>query len=168
MAHPLSKTCAHRGVATKLPAESKMAAGMFWRRVCSRFSSNLRQFEIRIINCMDFLQMQNNLALEIPYLPRPSPGIFEQGSFIDDGLVLMAVPKRKTTPSKKKMRNRHKWLKNRTDIHQCAVCGSYKLVGHLCGNCLEKVKEETKTYRKKNSQDEIHWPIPDVLKSLVR
>lgn len=136
---------------------------MCWGYFHSRFHSNFLQLEMRIINYLKFLQIRSNLALEMPCLSQfPWPNLEE------NGWVLMAVPKRKTTPSKKKMRNRHKWLKNRTDIHQCAVCGSYKLVGHLCGNCLDKVKEETKVYRKENDQSEMHWPIPDVLRNLAR
>ncbi|PFX18997.1 hypothetical protein AWC38_SpisGene16634 [Stylophora pistillata] len=34
----------------------------------------------------------------------------------DDGFLLMAVPKKRTTVHKRKLRNRHKQLKNRTDI----------------------------------------------------
>ena len=140
-----------------------MAPGMFRSYFHLLFSLNFQQLEMRIIYYLKILQVKSNLTLELLCLSHlPSPNVEE------NGLVLMAVPKRKTTPSKKKMRNRHKWLKNRTDIHQCAVCGSYKLVGHLCGNCLDKVKEETKAYRKENDQSEIHWPIPDVLRNLVR
>ena len=82
----------------------------------------------------------------------------------NDGLLLMAAPKKKTSKSKKKLRNRHKWLKNRSDIETCVVCGNFKLANHLCGNCLEKVKQETIDYRRENNEDEIHWPIPEILK----
>jgi large subunit ribosomal protein L32 len=81
-----------------------------------------------------------------------------------DSLLWMAVPKKKTTPSKKKLRHRHKWLKNRTDIETCVVCGNNKLVSHLCGYCLEKINEDTREHRKVNKEDEKHWPIPDILK----
>ncbi|EDO48875.1 predicted protein [Nematostella vectensis] len=81
-----------------------------------------------------------------------------------EGFLLMAVPKRKTTPSKKKLRHQHKWLKNRTDIEVCAVCGNHKLLGHLCGQCLEKVNVDTREYRKNKNPDDSHWPIPEVLK----
>ncbi|CAH3179199.1 unnamed protein product [Porites lobata] len=54
----------------------------------------------------------------------------------DDGFLLMAVPKKRTSASKKKLRNRHKWLKNRSDIETCVVCGNHKLANHLCGHCL--------------------------------
>lgn len=82
----------------------------------------------------------------------------------NEGFLWMAVPKKKTTPSKKKLRHRHKWLKNRTDIEMCVVCGNHKLMGHLCGYCLDKVNEETREFRKADKEDEKHWPIPEILK----
>ena len=86
----------------------------------------------------------------------------------ETGLLLMAVPKKKTTPSKKKLRHRHKWLKNRTDIETCAVCGNTKLMNHLCGNCLERVRTETAEQRREHKQDEMFWPIPDILRKFRR
>jgi len=81
-----------------------------------------------------------------------------------DGFLLMAVPKKKTTPHKKKIRNRHRQLKNRTDIEVCAICGNHKLENHLCGHCVERIKEETRKVRKERNEDSIEWPIPDILK----
>lgn len=81
-----------------------------------------------------------------------------------DGFLLMAVPKKKTTPHKKKIRNRHRQLKNRTDIEICAICGNHKLENHLCAHCVERIKEETKKVRKERNEDSIEWPIPDILK----
>ena len=152
---------ARQCVATKLMSD--MAVSMCWKYFNFLLHSNIQQLEFRIIHYLQLVQTKSALiAIEIPYLSHlPSQ------TFREKELVLMAVPKRKTTPSKKKMRNRHKWLKNRTDIHQCAVCGNYKLAGHLCGNCVNKVKEETKACRK-NDQSDVQWPIPDVLKNLVR
>jgi len=81
-----------------------------------------------------------------------------------DGFLLMAVPKKKTTPHKKKIRNRHRQLKNRADIEICAICGNHKLENHLCAHCVERIKEETKKVRKERNEDSIEWPIPDILK----
>ena len=58
--------------------------------------------------------------------------------------MLLAVPKKRTSHSRKRIRNNPKFPKNRTDIETCVVCGNHKLQGHLCGHCLEKVMEETK------------------------
>ena len=82
----------------------------------------------------------------------------------DDGYLLMAVPKKRTTVHKRKLRNRHKQLKNRTDIEICAVCGNYKVEGQLCGYCVERIKKETKEFRKEKNEDSIQWPVPEFLK----
>ena len=81
-----------------------------------------------------------------------------------DGLLLMAVPKKRTSASKKKLRNRHKWLKNRSDIETCVVCGNYKLANHLCGHCVTEVREKTAEFRKERDENSYQWPIPEILR----
>ena len=71
--------------------------------------------------------------------------------FIIDGLpeffgktgFLLAVPKRRVSHSRKRIRNFPKFPKNRTDIEICPVCRYHKLQGHLCGYCLERIRAET-------------------------
>lgn len=46
----------------------------------------------------------------------------------------MAVPKRKTTPSRRGMRRSHHALKA-TGHHECPNCGELKLPHHVCGAC---------------------------------
>ena len=82
----------------------------------------------------------------------------------DDGFLLMAVPKKRTSASKKKLRNQHKWLKNRSDIETCVVCGKSKLANHLCGNCVGRVRRETAKFRKERNERDDGWPIPEILK----
>jgi len=57
--------------------------------------------------------------------------------------ILLAVPKRRVTHSRKRIRNFPKFPKNRTDIEICPVCRNHKLQGHLCGYCLERIRTET-------------------------
>ena len=82
----------------------------------------------------------------------------------EDGFLLMAVPKKRTSASKKKLRNRHKWPKNRSDIETCAVCGNFKLENHLCGYCVKDVRRKTKEYRKERNEGAYQWPIPEILR----
>lgn len=132
--------------------------------MCARFG---RAFTTKI-SMLEQRILINFTALSIEYPALPimcnlgSHQVEERQE--NDSFLWMAVPKRKTTPSKKKLRHRHKWLKNRTDIEMCVVCGNSKLVGHLCGHCLEKISEETRQHRKINREDEKHWPIPEILK----
>lgn len=46
----------------------------------------------------------------------------------------MAVPKKKTTPSKRGMRNSHNSLKAK-QLTECKDCGELKLPHHVCEGC---------------------------------
>ena len=46
----------------------------------------------------------------------------------------MAVPKRKTTPSRKGMRRSHHALNYSTFV-ECSNCGELKLAHHICNSC---------------------------------
>ncbi len=46
----------------------------------------------------------------------------------------MAVPKRKTSPSKRRMRRSHLALKAPSAI-ECPNCGETKRPHHVCGSC---------------------------------
>ncbi len=53
-----------------------------------------------------------------------------------DGILWAAVPKKRPSISRQRLRMTHKWLKNRQDIVECSACGGRKLAHHLCPNCL--------------------------------
>lgn len=131
-----------------------------WLKLCRGVTSRIYLFEQSLISRFTPLA----LNYDIPYQGcNTQTGSLEETTK-NEGFLWMAAPKQKTTPSKKKLRHRHKWLKNRTDIELCVVCGNHKLVGHLCGHCLEKVNQETREHRKNDREDEKHWPIPEILK----
>lgn len=46
----------------------------------------------------------------------------------------MAVPKRKTTPSRRGMRRSHDALRS-INAQDCSNCGSRKLSHHMCSSC---------------------------------
>ena len=46
----------------------------------------------------------------------------------------MAVPKRKTTPSRRGMRRSHHALKT-ANLVECSNCGELKLSPHICPSC---------------------------------
>jgi large subunit ribosomal protein L32 len=57
----------------------------------------------------------------------------------------MAVPKKKTSPSKRNMRRSHHALKGAA-IHECANCGELKRPHHVCAACGHyDSREVTKT-----------------------
>ncbi|RIA95417.1 ribosomal L32p protein family-domain-containing protein, partial [Glomus cerebriforme] len=53
------------------------------------------------------------------------------------GPILWAVPKKKTSHSKKRMRSANKGLKDKTNIIDCPGCGQKHLIHHLCFNCYK-------------------------------
>jgi|TARA_B100000287_G_scaffold360431_1_gene352828 large subunit ribosomal protein L32 len=46
----------------------------------------------------------------------------------------MAVPKRKTTPSRRNMRRSHQGLSSINSV-ECPNCGELKLSHHVCSSC---------------------------------
>ncbi|KAG0370112.1 hypothetical protein BGZ54_007640 [Gamsiella multidivaricata] len=65
------------------------------------------------------------------------------GSYISDllpSIVWAAVPKSKTSHSKKRMRQATKGLKEQRNIVQCPGCGQAKLMHHLCTHCYRDMK----------------------------
>ncbi len=65
-----------------------------------------------------------------------------------NGLVLMAVPKRRTTWRKARLRMQNKWLKPVTHIGKCPVCSKPKLSHHVCLHCVRAMQPEVLRVRK--------------------
>ncbi|KAH9486899.1 putative 54S ribosomal protein L32, mitochondrial [Psilocybe cubensis] len=66
---------------------------------------------------------------------------------------LLAVPKSKTSHSRKAMRSANKGLKDKRNITNCAGCGSVKLAHNICPNCYSAV---TRAWKAKNKD------VPDL------
>ncbi|XP_077993823.1 large ribosomal subunit protein bL32m-like [Glandiceps talaboti] len=75
--------------------------------------------------------------------------------------ILWAVPKSKRSLERRRTRRRafEKRIHPRQDIIPCEVCGQPKLMYHLCGHCVQKVRTETEAIREKLGE-EWHWNIP--------
>jgi large subunit ribosomal protein L32 len=54
--------------------------------------------------------------------------------------ILRAVPKKKTTHSKTRMRSATKGLKDKFNINNCSACGQPKLANALCGTCFREIR----------------------------
>ncbi|KDQ63715.1 hypothetical protein JAAARDRAFT_53903 [Jaapia argillacea MUCL 33604] len=52
---------------------------------------------------------------------------------------LLAVPKKKTSHSRKRMRSANKGLKDKMNLVHCPGCGTPKLAHHLCAFCYSKL-----------------------------
>ncbi|KAF8626551.1 hypothetical protein AX15_004853 [Amanita polypyramis BW_CC] len=71
---------------------------------------------------------------------------------------LLAVPKKKTSHSKKAMRSANKGLKDKQNIVNCPSCGSPKLAHHLCSNCYTSLSRTWKTQKREQGEG----AIPDL------
>ncbi|KIM48167.1 hypothetical protein M413DRAFT_439888 [Hebeloma cylindrosporum] len=70
---------------------------------------------------------------------------------------LLAVPKSKTSHSRKAMRSANKGLKDKQNITNCAGCGAVKLAHHICPQCYSSL---TRQWKAKNK--EFPGGIPDL------
>ncbi|KAF9512610.1 hypothetical protein BS47DRAFT_1297519, partial [Hydnum rufescens UP504] len=53
--------------------------------------------------------------------------------------IVLAVPKKKVSHSRKGMRSANKGLKDKTNIVACPACGQPKLAHHLCQSCYSQM-----------------------------
>ncbi|KAF8332352.1 uncharacterized protein EI90DRAFT_2918299 [Cantharellus anzutake] len=58
--------------------------------------------------------------------------------------ILLAVPKKKVSHSRKSMRSAHKGLKDKTNIVACPACGQPKLSHNLCPTCYSQLSRARK------------------------
>ncbi|KAJ2034380.1 hypothetical protein IW146_001328 [Coemansia sp. RSA 922] len=63
-------------------------------------------------------------------------------------MILRAVPKQRTSHSKKRKRMATKGLKNRHDLVPCSGCGRPKLTAHICLNCYHDIKRKLKDMKR--------------------
>ena len=65
-----------------------------------------------------------------------------------DALLLWAVPKKRTSHSKKRMRMTHKYLRPKRHYQTCPKCGQFKLQHMLCGHCFRETMKLTAEARR--------------------
>ena len=86
------------------------------------------------------------------YLPTVAPAALEQrreSLELPWGGILWAVPKKRTSYTKKRLRNAHKYLKPRCDFVACPKCKNLKLIHVLCRHCLKQTLQTTASMRRK-------------------
>ncbi|PWN30497.1 hypothetical protein BDZ90DRAFT_211569, partial [Jaminaea rosea] len=59
--------------------------------------------------------------------------------------ILNAVPKKKVSHSRKRMRAANKGLKDRMDLVHCGGCGRPKAIHHICPHCFGDIARRQKT-----------------------
>ncbi|TPX36371.1 hypothetical protein SmJEL517_g01554 [Synchytrium microbalum] len=65
----------------------------------------------------------------------PAPSIID---IIIEG-ILLAVPKKRTTHRKKRLRMATKWLRPMRNIMACPLCGRMTLMHHVCRHCTRSI-----------------------------
>ncbi|KAH9946652.1 hypothetical protein B0H21DRAFT_742520, partial [Amylocystis lapponica] len=68
---------------------------------------------------------------------------------------LLAVPKKKTSHSRKAMRSANKGLKDKQNLVHCPGCGSPKLAHHLCPECYSSLNRTWKAKTREGSYSEM-------------
>ncbi|KAI0932245.1 hypothetical protein AcV5_004478 [Taiwanofungus camphoratus] len=74
---------------------------------------------------------------------------------------LLAVPKKKTSHSRKAMRSANKGLKDKRNLVHCPGCGSPKLAHNLCSNCYSSLNRAWKA-KARQGEDGLHSGVPSV------
>ncbi len=80
-------------------------------------------------------------------------GITSQESDLWSGF-LWAVPKKRTSHSKKRMRMTHKYLKPIRNYSVCSKCQNLKLLHVLCGHCLKETLKKTAELRRRKMAEQ--------------
>ena len=69
-----------------------------------------------------------------------------------EAVLLWAVPKRRTSHSKKRMRMAHKYLKPKHHYQTCPKCGQLRLQHMLCGYCFRETMRLTAALRRQRAE----------------
>ena len=77
--------------------------------------------------------------------------IFPTLTNIWDAVLLWAVPKKRTSHSKKRMRMAHKYLRPKHHYQMCQKCGQLKLQHMLCGHCFRETMRLTAEVRRQRA-----------------
>ncbi|CAK7219615.1 hypothetical protein SBRCBS47491_003913 [Sporothrix bragantina] len=89
----------------------------------------------------------HRLAAATPVLPAISLSLPSLPSLLGDiwESILRAVPKKKTSHSKKRHRQMAgKALKDVNSLCKCPACGRTKRMHHMCPHCMESIREMLK------------------------
>lgn len=136
-------------------------------RMSLRFSSKSTQYLIlqqsKLIKPSRFYHLSSSSTTTINHFNlqldhetyQPSLGsskLIEWGTRLSNWIsesILKAVPKKKVSHSRKRMRSAHKGIKPDLGISSCPACGQTKRKHHLCLECYaEKVLEYNRGDRK--------------------
>lgn len=118
----------------------------------------------------DQLSLNGNFAGAKCLQNEISEGNDPSNTHLNDNILWMAVPKKRTSKKVKWLRHQRKFVKNREDIEICSVCGNAKLMNHLCATCFERVQNASKDVLKDVQNHPSFWrsTVPENLKKIYR
>ncbi len=103
-------------------------------------------------------QWQDNSLWPQPALNAPLPVYNDHNTSPQSTLedcILWAVPKKRTSHSKKRMRMTHKYLKPKHHYCVCPKCNNLKLRHVLCSYCLKKTLRLTALMRREEMNNSV-------------
>lgn len=114
--------------------------------------------------------LNGNFAGAAKCLQNETEGEDLSNTYLNEYTLWMAVPKKRTSKKVKWLRHQRKFIKNREDIETCSVCGSTKLMNHLCGTCFERIQQSTEEVLKDIQNHPSYLPpsVPENLKQFYR
>jgi ribosomal protein L32 len=81
--------------------------------------------------------------------------------------VMWAVPKKRTSYTRKRIRNGRKYLKPRINYMTCPDCKNLKLLHMLCGHCFKETMRKTAEIRTAELEDKMH-KLADQARNLIK
>ena len=100
--------------------------------------------------------VSTNISTNIVLPNTPSCALEANGlKSIWDSILLWAVPKKRTSHSKKRMRMTHKYLKPKNNYKTCPQCGNLKLPHMLCGHCFRETMKSTAEFRRQKLEEKV-------------
>lgn len=104
--------------------------------------SRIRQFHLALSHPIISPVVPPLVSLPKILLPSMSSTLIPIFTGIWDA-ILRAVPKKKTTHSRKRKRQLvGKALEDKRNLTRCEACGDWKLLHTLCGNCVKSIQKD--------------------------
>ena len=94
----------------------------------------------------NFLEEGSHPLVQPELVELALPSLSDAG-ITDEPFLWAAVPKKRVSHSKKRMRMTSKWLKPVNHYTFCRTCGNPKLLHVLCGYCFKETMRKTAEYR---------------------
>ena len=150
------------GILYKLDKMLLLCSAVRWSRQLLWSQPSLNNFRLRVSILLGAVRPDNvhnypeggALQLELSHAPLNDYEM-DSDTSLWDSAVLWAVPKKRTSHSKKRMRMAHKYLKPIHHYRVCSECNNLKLMHVLCGHCLKQTLAKTAAMRREEIEQKL-------------